>query len=247
MAGLSITAPEHGSVRSISYSERSVASSCKGAPSVSGASTNTIAPPPHLAPRIQGVDSRNVTFAAALKNQSSSPGSVSSTALPPHLRSAAASAQVKKQATTSDASDNLSQMSGYSGSSFAASQATRDRSLQWGQGRSGSSYQSGLGSSASISTATTVREGKAQEAKLRQIPYNAWDPKGKKHAIIKEPTVASSGASSASTNDRHVDSDPMNQSKWLTTPVPEPECRGNGKWPKASEVSVICEANLRSD
>lgn len=248
MASLNVDAGSRSNVnesfRSVSYADSSVAGSSKAAPSISGASTtSTVVPPPHLAPRIPASDSKNVTFATALKEQTSSPGSVaSSSALPPHLRAAAAKAQIKKAAVGSEASDNISQMSGYSRSNSAAesSQAAASRSSQWGQGRSGSSYQSELGSTAgSISTATTVREEKAREAERRKVVYNAWDPKGKQHSNVKQPTVvSSSGVSTSSTYDRPVNNTPMSYSERVKGPVTEPECRGNSKWPKASEVSI---------
>ncbi|KAF5666158.1 hypothetical protein FDENT_12423 [Fusarium denticulatum] len=51
----------------------------------------------------------------------------------------------------------------------------------------------------SVSTATTLRKDKEEEAAARKITFNAWDPVGQRHTASKNPTVMSSSASEVST------------------------------------------------
>ncbi|PNP86211.1 hypothetical protein FNYG_00439 [Fusarium nygamai] len=51
----------------------------------------------------------------------------------------------------------------------------------------------------SVSTATTLRKDKEEEAAARKITFNAWDPMGQRHTASKNPTVMSSSASEVST------------------------------------------------
>ncbi|KAF4999795.1 hypothetical protein FGRMN_2175 [Fusarium graminum] len=84
----------------------------------------------------------------------------------------------------------------------------------------------------SISTATTVRNEKANQ----QIQYSGWDNEGKKHQVIKNPTVMSSSASAISTTDNKSDSNIIGEWDNIAT-APEPELR-KSKWPKSSELRI---------
>ncbi|KAF5588786.1 hypothetical protein FPANT_6513 [Fusarium pseudoanthophilum] len=53
----------------------------------------------------------------------------------------------------------------------------------------------------SVSTATTLRKDKEEEAAARKITFNAWDPMGQRHTASKNPTVMSSSASEVSTTE----------------------------------------------
>lgn len=80
--------------------------------------------------------------------------------------------------------------------------------------------------------------------KARQVQYNAWDPTGKKHQAIKNPTVmSSSGASALSSADKSEYSNPNLIGDWSDVPnalEAEPATRGgNSKWPKSSEVRYL--------
>ncbi|KAF5654954.1 hypothetical protein FHETE_11244 [Fusarium heterosporum] len=86
----------------------------------------------------------------------------------------------------------------------------------------------------SISTATTVRDEKATTN--RQIQYSGWDNEGKKHQVIKNPTVMSDSASAMSTNDNKSDSNIIGEWDNIAT-APEPELR-KSKWPKSSELRI---------
>ncbi|EEU42643.1 uncharacterized protein NECHADRAFT_84098 [Fusarium vanettenii 77-13-4] len=97
----------------------------------------------------------------------------------------------------------------------------------------------------SISTASTVRKDREETAKARQVQYNAWDPAGKKHQAIKNPTVmSSSGASALSSADKseYSNSNPNLIGDWSDVPnalEAEPATRGgNSKWPKSSELRI---------
>ncbi|KAM0352965.1 hypothetical protein ACHAPU_001849 [Fusarium lateritium] len=96
--------------------------------------------------------------------------------------------------------------------------------------------QESMGSIAgSISTATTIRNEKKAVVN-RQIHHSGWDNEGKKHQVIKNPTVMSSSASAMSTENK---SDSNIIGEWGNTdaPEPEPELR-KGKWPKSSELRI---------
>ncbi|KAM0554786.1 hypothetical protein ACHAPJ_006858 [Fusarium lateritium] len=90
----------------------------------------------------------------------------------------------------------------------------------------------------SVSTATTVRKGQQEVVATRQISYNAWDSKGQKHKAIKNPTVMSSSVSAVSTaGDDDRDSNVIGD--WENIPhAPEPQLRGDSKWPKSSELRI---------
>jgi hypothetical protein len=93
----------------------------------------------------------------------------------------------------------------------------------------------------SLSTATTLRKEQEEIAASRKIDFNAWDSKGLRHRATKNPTVASSSASVTSTSGK-TDQNSNLIGNWddvPTAPMPQPQSRGNGKWPKASEVSSI--------
>lgn len=96
----------------------------------------------------------------------------------------------------------------------------------------------------SISTASTVRKDREEAARARQVTYNAWDPSGKKHQAIKNPTVmSSSGASALSSADKSEYSNPNLVGDWSDVSgalTAEPATRGGkSKWPKSSEVSYL--------
>ncbi|KAJ4267280.1 hypothetical protein NW762_003384 [Fusarium torreyae] len=90
----------------------------------------------------------------------------------------------------------------------------------------------------SVSTATTVRKEQQEAVAVRQISYNAWDPKGQKHKAIKNPTVMSSSVSAVSiAGDDDRDSNVIGD--WENIPhAPEPQLRGDSKWPKSSELRI---------
>ncbi|RSL69997.1 hypothetical protein CEP54_001964 [Fusarium duplospermum] len=95
----------------------------------------------------------------------------------------------------------------------------------------------------SISTASTVRKDREEATKARQVQYNAWDPTGKKHQAIKNPTVmSSSGASALSSADKSEYSNPNLIGDWSDVSGAldaEPATRGgSSKWPKSSELRI---------
>ncbi|KAH6603895.1 stc1 domain-containing [Trichoderma cornu-damae] len=79
----------------------------------------------------------------------------------------------------------------------------------------------------SISTATTAREEARAADKLRQVSFNAWDPKGMKHRGIRSVTASSvtgDSATAASNAGDEAQSSAKEQSK--------------GKWAKAKDTRM---------
>ncbi|KAF7554788.1 hypothetical protein G7Z17_g2682 [Cylindrodendrum hubeiense] len=95
-------------------------------------------------------------------------------------------------------------------------------------------------SAGSISTATTVRKDKEEREKSRLIPFNAWGPTGIQYQGIKEPTDSSisSATSDKPGSNANIHDDPNVIGEWDSAPVEEPQPRGNGRWPKASESRI---------
>ncbi|KAF4343005.1 hypothetical protein FBEOM_3095 [Fusarium beomiforme] len=98
----------------------------------------------------------------------------------------------------------------------------------------------------SVSTATTVRKEQEEEAAAHKITFNAWDSKGQRHTVSKNPTVKSSSASEVSTADENDGGASIIDGWDDIPPMPEVQTRGGSKWPKSSEVkSRISTADLR--
>ncbi|KAG5747523.1 hypothetical protein H9Q69_003138 [Fusarium xylarioides] len=95
----------------------------------------------------------------------------------------------------------------------------------------------------SVSTATTLRKDKEEEAAARKITFNAWDPMGQRHTASKNPTVMSSSASEVSTTE---DSD---QGAKLTDgwddipPMKEVSTRREDRWGYGKENRLTQTSN----
>ena len=186
--------------------------------------------PPHLVGRVNKENNKLDSSAASSKGKGLNLTPTPVSQLPPHLRRAVTSSSASQAASQGDMSSASSVIS--------ASEAESTRFP--GSNTLGRPAVGAFGSSsASISTATTVR----REREDRRVPFNAWDTQGNKHSGVKEPTVISSSVSTVSAgqrSDRYVDSSPNIHGEWPTVSVEEPENRGKGsKWPKASEVSFL--------
>ncbi|KOS18563.1 hypothetical protein ESCO_001314 [Escovopsis weberi] len=98
-------------------------------------------------------------------------------------------------------------------------------------------------STASFSTATTLRKPEDQDGKTRCVAFNAWDTSGKRHLVIKSKSKSTDAGSTCSSS---ITPDGL-EAGWQTPGPVRPLAmgeKGKGKWPKASEVSARMSTNL---
>ncbi|KAF4444253.1 hypothetical protein F53441_11197 [Fusarium austroafricanum] len=152
--------------------------------------------------------------------------------LPPHLRSA--QAQFER---LSIREESVSESSKIAPSNTASNLPPHLRPANQVRQSSASS------SAGSISTATTVRQGREEAAAGRRIMYNAYDPTGQRHTVIRNPTVASGSASTTSAvYENDADSNIGSENN---APAPEVSYPSSGsRWPRSSELR-ISQADLR--
>lgn len=89
----------------------------------------------------------------------------------------------------------------------------------------------------SISTATTMRDAEVTQPKRPDIPYNAWDNSGRRHAAIKSPTESDPG--SISTDSIATSHNLTSVGDWDNANVAEPVAPSSrNKWHKPPRVSI---------
>ncbi|CVK98391.1 uncharacterized protein FMAN_12374 [Fusarium mangiferae] len=96
----------------------------------------------------------------------------------------------------------------------------------------------------SVSTATTLRKDKEEEAAARKITFNAWDPMGQRHTASKNPTVMSSSASEVSTTEGSDQGAKLADGWDDIPPMKEVSTRREDRWGNGQE-NRISQADLR--
>ncbi|KAF5532325.1 hypothetical protein FMEXI_12506 [Fusarium mexicanum] len=96
----------------------------------------------------------------------------------------------------------------------------------------------------SVSTATTLRKDKEEEAAARKITFNAWDPVGQRHTASKNPTVMSSSASEVSTTEESDQGAKLADGWNDIPPMKEVSTRREDRWANGKETR-ISQADLR--
>lgn len=91
----------------------------------------------------------------------------------------------------------------------------------------------------SVSTATTLRKDKEEEAAARKITFNAWDPMGQRHTASKNPTVMSSSASEVSTTEGSDQGAKLADGWDDIPPMKEVSTRREDRWGNGQEVSIL--------
>ncbi|RGP76094.1 hypothetical protein FLONG3_5485 [Fusarium longipes] len=155
------------------------------------------------------------------------------TTFPPHLRhlgEAGNHQNTRIERTTIDG-DSVSESSNSAAGTRTVAKTLPPHLLH----RQKPGQSSGESTTGSLSTATTLRKEREDNAASIKVEFNVWDSTGQHHRATKIPTVASSSASMASSSGMSSgligdwdDAPPA--------PMPQPESRGKGKWPKASEL-----------
>lgn len=162
----------------------------------------------------------------AFSETSSSRADSVSNSMPPHLKEKFERMTIE----TGSVSSTRNSKANYGASSISSSRPRAFLRQTTAASQNTNSSARGVSSSASISTATTVRQEKEEAKKSRQVVFNAWDPTGKQVRAVKNPTVVSSPAASI----RETTS--VNNSE--SAPMPKSRTRGKN-WPTAEEVSPV--------
>ncbi|KAF4441937.1 hypothetical protein FACUT_2344 [Fusarium acutatum] len=95
----------------------------------------------------------------------------------------------------------------------------------------------------SVSTATTLRKDKEEEAAVRKITFNAWDQMGQRHTASKNPTVMSSSASEVSTTGESDQGAKLADGWDDIPPMKEVSTRREDRWGNGKENRITQASN----